>query len=230
MTEALTLTPEPLPPDRLIDGQPVAAGFERLQTTLAGRLSAGHAALFARPERLAGGLGWHLRTPGPAVPLASLDLTRRTQVVQRVEAMLRDVRTLGDRLQAEGAEGRRLGRQLRAIARLPPGQQIWLAGDQPVIVGWSLETSERPAGTDGVRGLGGPAAPEPAPAPPPARAAGRPRLGVILPAALALALLALLLAPGLPWPAGDGGHLAALGLELAKLEAAAAKCAPPPTP
>ncbi len=260
MTTALTTTTEPLPEERMIDGQPVDAWFDRIQTTLAGRISAGHAALFARPERLLGGIEWHSCFSGPAAPLTKIDVVRRAAVQKRLEAMLKEVRLLADRVTAEGSDGRRLGRILRTISEVPPLQLIWLVGEQPVIVGWSHQppptvgvsvpipiaipiptSAPTTAGTPGafetVRGLGAaPPAPNPATIPGSSVDADGHRydlliFAVVVPAILAMILMAILLLPNVPWPTASPDRITALSKELAALDAAAETCTTtPPSP
>ena len=260
MTTALTTTTEPLPEERMIDDQPVDAWFDRIQTVLAGRISAGHAALFARPERLLGGIEWHSCFSGPAAPLTKMDVVRRAAVQKRLEAMLKDVRLLADRVTAEGSDGRRLGRILRAISEVPPLQWVWLVGEQPVIVGWSHQppptiglsvpiptaipippsasvpiTVGPPGRFETIRGFGAiPPAPEPAMPPGPSVNAGAHRydwliFAVVVPTVLAMILSAALLVPNVPWPTANSDRITALSQELAALDAAAEKCATPPS-
>lgn len=101
-----------------------------------------HARLFADFETEGSDLrAWYAEADTPPRRVADLPSDRAEAVRTAVMELVRDVRSLADRLAAEGPRKANLSRILMAATTYPE-EDVWCAGDQPIIVNWGFDRQE----------------------------------------------------------------------------------------
>lgn len=121
-------------------GQSLGLAVAQLRHHLANALSPAHAALLAEPvEDVAGrATDWYGVGEGAAPPLDQLPPGPRAVMINRVWALLRDIRAEGRRLGASAdADERVLGAMLEKVSHVPDESCVRVLGDAPLVIAWA---------------------------------------------------------------------------------------------
>jgi hypothetical protein len=145
MLKRFVTTPAASLRPRTANGHSIEAAYARLRAAIAARLSRGHAALFAEPQRDGDRIHWTTALADLPLPVDRIDASQRARAVARTEEMLRDIRAVAERMMPEAGAARDDARYLLAAAQMPPLTNLWIAGTQPVIVLWTHEPEPTPA-------------------------------------------------------------------------------------
>lgn len=124
-----------------VENQRVIDIYRQLGSVIRSRLGAGHAELFARPERQTSGtaIDWHTDLEGEIRRLADLPPEQQAAIEAEVAAKTAAVHALGAELRTGEGGGRLVGEMLQRAVVLPGRDSIFLVGDRPVLVLWGFE-------------------------------------------------------------------------------------------
>ena len=124
-----------------VENQRVIDIYRQLVSVISSRLGAGHAEMFARPERQTSGtaIDWHTELEGDIRRLADLPPEQQAAIEAEVAAKTAAVHALGAELRAGEGGGRLVGEMLQRAVVLPGRDSIFLVGDRPVLLLWGFE-------------------------------------------------------------------------------------------
>ena len=218
-------------------GIAVSESHAQLQSMLRNNLSPEHALLFAEPVLNSAGdsVDWYTPLEGDIVRLDSLPPEAREAAAQEIRRLAGDIDQLAESLKQSGEGPKSIRGNILALALVYPGPEyMYMAGKQPVLLGWGFSAASSVARPQDLMRLGAaaplaavslaapPSPPESeavplAPPPPPLSGGsgwGRAILSLLFGLLLCLALLflaGLLLGSsgcpvaGLPWTNGTLG-------------------------
>ena len=191
-----------------VHGQSVVEAHRQLATILASRLGPPHAAYFARPQTdgQSGAIDWYAAADAKTVPVTQLAPEQKAAVERRAAKLREDIAAFASQLRREGGSAELVGHMLDVALNVPPGDYLYAAGDQPIVVMWGHEVqaaSATPRAT--VPSRSAPAATQPPPRQEAAALASPGLLGQawwawLLPLALVLLLALFLLRSCEPLP------------------------------
>lgn len=219
-------------------GIAVSESHAQLQSMLQNNLSPEHARFFAEPVLNSAGdsVDWYTPLEGDIVRLDSLPPEAREAAAREIRRLAGEIDQLAESLKQSGEGSKSIRGNILALALAYPGPEyIYMAGKQPVLLGWGFSAASSMARPQDLMRLGAAAplaaaplaAPPPPPeseavppAPPPPAGSGwwRAILSLLFGLLLCLALLflaGLLLGAsgcpvaGLPWTNGTLGCAAA---------------------
>ena len=199
-------------------GQMAVNAYQQLNQYLRRKLTPEHAALLAEPNFDAerGSIDWYTSIDGNIRRLSDLDPTERAQAEQRLGQLVSDIQSEIGSLQASPRDSDRLIGEMLALAlEIPSLDQVYVIGDQPVLVAWGHARTSTDSRGGVLTGFTRPKRPPPPFIHPPAALFfGIPRTAWL--AALITFLILLLLLPLLLWLFWDP--------LLARLQVAAPEC------
>jgi hypothetical protein len=121
-----------------IHGRRVIDCHEQLVGILRNRLGQNHADFFAQPAQAAGSrsIVWYTTAPGEVVDVATLPPEEKQRLAQRAERILGDVEGLAVQSANDGPAGRTVGELLHAAAQVPSNAMLFSVGGKVVTVLW----------------------------------------------------------------------------------------------
>ena len=178
-------------------GIAVSESHAQLQSTLLNNLSPEHALLFAEPvlNNAGDSVDWYTPLEGDIVRLDSLPPEAQQEAAGEIRRLAGDIDQLAESLKQSGEGPKGIRGNILALALSYPGPEcIYMAGKQPVLLGWGFSAASSVARPQDLMRLGAaaPLAAAPPPPPPPSGAAP--------------------LSPAPPPPAGSGWLRALLSL------------------
>ncbi|MBU0725337.1 MAG: VWA domain-containing protein [Alphaproteobacteria bacterium] len=122
-----------------VQGQQVIDSHRQIDAVLRSRLGAGHADLFARPERKTdGGFDWYAAWSGTVQPLSDLPPEQRAPHEADIAQKLADIRTLAAEQASRGGSGATLSEMLERATQLADTSDAYLVEGRPVLTFWGF--------------------------------------------------------------------------------------------
>jgi hypothetical protein len=115
--------------------------WHQLRSLLEQRLGSAHANLLAEPVHDPGreSVDWHTGVEGTPVPLSALPPEQADAVRARIGRMAAEIRAAAEEISKDPDSRRALGGQLLLLCLQHPREDdLWLAGDQPLVCCWGF--------------------------------------------------------------------------------------------
>lgn len=134
-----------------LGGQPVILAYEQIMRYLRHALSPAHAYMLAEPslDATRGTVDWYGPTGGAVLRLSAVDPTARAAVEEKLARRVGEIKSHAEALRGTGNESDRRRADMLLLALEIPGlDYVWVAGDEPLLVGWGhiLEGPGAPRG------------------------------------------------------------------------------------
>ena len=190
-------------------GIAVSESHAQLQAMLRNNLSPEHALLFAEPVPNGAGdsVDWYTPLEGGLVRLDSLPPAEQQAAAREIRRLAGDIAQLAESLKQSGEGPKSIRGNILALALSYPGPEyMYMAGKQPVLLGWGFSAASSLARPQDLMRLGAAAplaaAPSPPAAPVPLAPPSEPPAGSGWPRAILSLLFGLLLCLALLFLAG----------------------------
>ena len=122
-----------------VQGQQVIDAYRQLDSVLRSRLGAGHADLFARPERKSdGGFDWYAAWTGEVEPLSGAAAEVRASHEADIAEKLEAIRTFSREQASRGGAGATLAEMLDRATQMARTDDAYLVGGKPVLTFWGF--------------------------------------------------------------------------------------------
>lgn len=122
-----------------VRGQWVISYYQQIAHFLKMRCGKSHALLFAEPLLSSNYIEWFTAAEGAVQPFAALTPEDQTSLLERTRTLVADLQGLIAELNASPHSNQNLIGELLNNMLLFPDQNLFLVGEQPVLIGWGLK-------------------------------------------------------------------------------------------
>ena len=122
-----------------VRGQWVISYYQQIAHFLNMRCGKSHALLFAEPLLSSNYIEWFTAAEGAVQPFAALTPEDQTSLLERTRTLVADLQGLSAELNASPHSNQNLIGELLNNMLLFPDQNLFLVGEQPVLIGWGLK-------------------------------------------------------------------------------------------